>query len=291
MCINKKTKLFLSILVANIILVSLNCIEWPFTRNPNLKLIKSESGAYTLFFPVFTPDGTQIYYLRREGVESAWFGGTLWKMSDSGTYATEVLCDTFCALAISSDGLKLALSTRGEETGGKLVIFNLAGLTIDTIPTSDTDIFDVEFGQREPQKIYFCSKSHGIYRINCDGSSEEFITSVVSYFDLTTSDSIVIGGNLKVHPSRPYIASVNPQAVAGAYSTTDNIILINIQTMDTTYLNANPYKFSWIEFPYWSPEGNRIVFTAHERIGDPLRAQEGEIWILENVLHSNEKKE
>ncbi len=115
---------------------------------------------------MFTPDGTQIYYLRTESVESDWFGGTLWKMRYKGTYATEVLRDTFCALAISSNGQKLALATANSMSDGRVVLYDIFGLTVDTIPTSHTDIIDVGFGHREPQKIFYCSKSHGIYKIH-----------------------------------------------------------------------------------------------------------------------------
>jgi len=222
-----------------------------------------------------------------------WFGGTLWKMKTDGTEATEVLSDTFCALAISANGQKLALATKTEETGGKLVIFDLVGLTLDTILTSHSDIFDVVFSKTDPQKIYYCSKNYGVYRINIDGSGEELINpSIRNYFDLTSSDSIITRmpyyhPKPRVHPSLPYIAYIKPKPVAGAYAKTDDIILVNMETMDTTYLNANPYKYSWIFFPYWFPDGNKLIFTAYEFVGgDPLRLRPGgEIWLLEKVFN------
>ncbi len=47
------------------------------------------------------------------------------------------------------------------------------------------------------------------YTINIDRSSEELITSIIGCFDLTTSDSIIIGSNLKVHSSPPILQKLS----------------------------------------------------------------------------------
>jgi len=85
----------------------------------------------------------------------------------------------------------------------------------------------------------------------------------------------------KVHPSGRYIAYID--LVNETY--TDDIILVNTETGDTTYLNANPYEFSWIMFPCWSPDGNKLIFTAYDLGIGRLRPSQGEIWLLEKVFN------
>ena len=276
-------------LVTFVLLLSGLSCEWPwqkFKRNPNLRLLKSERETNTLFYPVWSPDGTEIYYLRTGDFGYNYSYGALWKVSVDGTSASEVLSDTFCALAFSANGQEIALTTGNSLTGGSLVIFDLARLAIDTIPTSMSDIFDVKFSRTNSRRVYFCSLSQGIYRVNIDGSDEESVEpSYIGYFDLTLLDSIVPPS---IHPSDRYIA--RGKHIPGSSVGTDDIVLIDIETGDTTYLRANPYKICWITTVSWSPGGDKLVFTAHEFApGDPLQQMEGELWILEQVIDKSKR--
>jgi len=257
-----------------------------FKRNPKLRLLKSERGeimgdGYTLFCPVWTPDGACIYYLRCQGVINYYYNlGSLWRIRTDGSEATEVLNDSFHLLRISPDGRRLALLAKA----GHLVILKLPEISAESIFTSVHHIVDVRFSRVHSERLYFSSEDSGLYRINIDGNEEVLVdTAVKRYFDLTSSDSVVSGySSLAVYPSDRYVAITQ---LAERTGFPQDIILFDTQTRDSTYQRAYPYYFSSEWFPCWSPDGSKLVFTAAEiRTSAHCAPHEGELWVLEDVF-------
>lgn len=277
---NKKKMLSLLVFVIGFVLVNISC-EWPwgkFKRNPNLRLLRSE-GAATLFSPVCSPYGKRIYYIK---ANYKWLdeelSGPLRSIDYYGA-EIEVKSGNYCAIAISPDGSILALVCGTTYTGGRVILIDTLGNFIDTLSNSQTNIIKIEFS-RLAQKIYFLTKDRKLYRINVDGTNEEYIKECCDkYFSLTSTDSIIESyGPIRVHPQDKYL-------VATQLPRQNDLLLINRISGDTTELNANPYKKSMIDWPYWSSDGKELVFTAAEvKMHGHLRAEVGELWVLEKVF-------
>lgn len=259
-----------------------------FQRNPKLKLILRErdSAAYnggpSVFAPVYSRDGTGIFYLRGpEAYEYSGQGGNLWRINSNGTGKVELLEDTFFGLAVSPNGNQLAL-TCGDASGGRIVLYSLQTGEVDTLHTGVEDIFDVEFS-RARDVLFYSSKTCGIYAVNTDGTNPRHLDTTCAYFDLTSNDSVVVGvcwgSKPAVHPSDAFYA-----ADSGHQSWRHGIFLVDMATGDTTRLDAMPYRRTGTGRKCWSPDGRQLVFTAMEwQGGDPLRPTGSEIWLLDSV--------
>jgi Tol biopolymer transport system component len=195
----------------------------------------------------------------------------------------ELLEDTFFGLAVSPNGSQLAL-TCGDMFGGRIVLYDVQTRALDTLHSSIQDAFDVEFSRSNPNRLFYASRSSGIYGRDIANSVDSLVdTTTGRSFDLTSQDSVVVavclGSKPAVHPSDAFYA-----ADSGRQSWRHGIFLVDMATGDTTRLDAMPYRRTGTGRKCWSPDGRRVVFTAMEwQGGDPLRPTGSEIWLLDSV--------
>ena len=264
----------------------LNC-DWSrlcFKRNTNLALvIRGAHETQTLTHPAWTPDGSQLYYLTAEGQGMSSWGGALWLVDADGKDAHQVLADTFCALAVSSDGREIALAVGpGGLEGGRLAAYHVTEGRLESLPATGHDIYRVLFSRTYPLKLYYSSRNLGVYRINLDGTGEEPVShSEAEFLESAFADSVLLPW---VHPEGRLAVDVGYASVPLWGSGTCDLVTIDRVAHDTTFLHANPYKYSSVYYPVWSPDGRDVAFGAAMDDGDPLMPQDGEIWILHDVL-------
>jgi|GEM_PF-3426581 len=273
--------------LATFVLLSATACEWffpKFRRNPQLRLLRSErigSGS-SLSHPVVGPDGLQVYYLRSsQPTNIGCFVGILWRAGLNDTSAVQVLPDTFGSMAISPDGRLMVLGNYSEGPGRRLVTVDLDTWAVETIPSAQNiDARDVEFSRAVGGRVYYSNSKTGLHRIDVDGSNEVLVdTTVRGYFDLTSSDSVVQArfSKPRVHPGGRYVACM-------VSSTDPDIALIDLTTAATTLLTANPYRTADMEFPYWTPDGQSLVFSAAEWRGEPHGTFPAELWFFDDVF-------
>jgi len=256
----------------------------PFRRNPELRLLRSErmASGSALSHPIVSPDGAQVYYLSSgHSTNIGYFLGTLWRTGLNDTGAVQVLPDTFGSMAISPDGRVMVLGTYSHSLGRRLVTIDLGTWAVETIPSSqDISARDVEFSRNVAGRVYYSNSNTGLHRIDIDGSNEVLVDSTIrGYFDLTPSDSVVqaMFSKPKVDPGGRYVACM-------VSSTDPDIALIDLTTRGTTLVKANPYRTADMEFPYWTPDGQAIVFAAAEWRGEPHGTDPAELWVLDDVF-------
>lgn len=242
---NKRRTIFLSfsIIVVAFLMINLDC-EWPwqkFKRNPNLRLLRSEGLRTTLFAPVCSHDGKRIYYIKANNKQlEEELSGPLRSINYFGD-EIEVRSGNYCVVAISPDGAILALACGTTYTGGRVILIDTIGNFIDTLSTSQSNIIKVEFS-RMAQKIYYLTSDRKLYRVNLDGTDEEFIKEC-SNFSLTSTDSIIeiLYTPIRVHPQDRYLV------ITSSPEYPNDLLLIDRLSGDTIELNANPYKQSMID--------------------------------------------
>jgi dipeptidyl aminopeptidase/acylaminoacyl peptidase len=255
-----------------------------FKRNANLTFVAGDSNGLRSFVqPAWTPDGSRLYYLTTREFGSLFEGGTLWQVECDGAGARQVLADTFCALAVSPDGFQLALAVgRDQSTGGGLAVYHVATGILDSFSVSASHIYRVLFTKTSPPRLYYCSSTSGVYRMNIDGSGEELVNpSADEFFKLNLADSIVLP---RVHPAGHLAVGVGYVDVPLTYAYTHDIVVIDRDTQDTTFTHANPHKFCDVADPAWSPDGSSVVFVAALVEGEPMEDQNGELWILHHAV-------
>lgn len=182
----------------------------PFSRNPKLRLLRSERGGLkepesSLFHPIVSPDGAQVYYL-------SWGPSSgLWRTGFSDTSAVNVLPGTFTSMSMSPNGQLMVLVPYGTGINGPLVTFDLGTALAETI-LYDIDAFDVEFSRTVAGRFYYSSRNTGLHWWDIDSSNDVLVDSTIrSYFDLTSSDSVVQGlYKPRLHPGGRYVACVVP---------------------------------------------------------------------------------
>ena len=252
-----------------------------------MRLLRSGHGAardttWSSFIrPIVSPDGKQVYFLSAQypcNIDNHF--GTLWRMGLHDTAAFQLLPDTFRSMALSPDGPTMVLGTYGYGPIRRLLTIDLSTWTVDTIPCDqDINAMDVEFSRTVPSRVYYSESKSGLHRINIDGSDNVLVDSTIrGYFDLTPSDSVVLGvsSKPKVRPGGRYAASV-------IMSSGWDIFLIDLTTRDKINLNARPYDPSEIAFPCWTPDGKTLIFAAAE-IDERDRTGPGELWVLDDVF-------
>ena len=271
--------LFLLILLAVLIFVSCG-----YTPPENLtKLI--EMDGYTLYCPVWSPAG-KIYFLAtdRKLGSSSYFGGPLWVCDTSGENLRLLLDGRFGYLAISTDGSKLALTCGYLFDGGRLIIVDTSGKILDTIPTSEPKVVCVRFSYDGSKIYYYAFDSYpgGFYRININGTNEEFLEggSYLTFFDLTPGDRIIKTEELFACDLCPTDSNLLIKAEMSSHPL-PYLYLTNLATQVDSGILLKPYKRSAVGFPYWSPEGDKIVFTAAECSGFEGWPDYGRLWILD----------
>jgi hypothetical protein len=278
---NKITRI--SWLLAIVFVVS--CLKYQPPENLRLLL---EMDGYTLYCPVWSPAG-KIYFLTvGEEYGSSNFGGSLWVCDTSGKDARLLLDRKFGHLAISTDGSRLALTYGKLISGGPLIIVDTAGNLIDTISTSEPMVVSARFSF-DGNKIYYYAlggDSNGFYRKNIDNTNEEFLMgeNYPTFFDVS------VGGRIIKDPYGDAVCDLSPidsnlliegRIPFSGYGTGERLILWNIATSTDSDFIVKPYKDTDASFPYWSPEGNKIVFTAASKEGFEGWPGYGSLWILD----------
>jgi Tol biopolymer transport system component len=279
-------------LLCTLLVLSCNPREWFFRPNPNLTLLVSHNApgrsGGSHYAASWSPDGQVLYYLQTtEALYYLEAGGSPWNATATGSPRRRLSEDEFSALGVSHDGSKLGLVTRpARREHGELVILDLQTLRHDTLRTGRTDILDVVFGRKDTLRVFYASAGDGVRSIRLDGTDDRpELPTVRTYFDLTPSDSVVFvtkrgyGPKVTVDPAGKRLAG----ALDGRIAPTD-IWILDMQTGDTTWLNAKPYYKSGLSHPRWSPDGSKLVFTAQRLTTGFIKPAEGaELWMLENI--------
>ncbi len=278
------------------------CRKIFFSPPDNLKLFLKKKGT-TLFNPVYSPDGKKVYYLadslsfpfyKMPGI--GFLRGSLWVINTDGSGDRKVLHGEFKGIAISPDGSKLAMIDSISKVENGIVIVDTSGKIIDTIYPSQPVIEDVEFSHSGLKVYYYASGggNQGFYRVNIDGSNEELVLPKYlpegGYFDLFPNDSIFFVNLFpKKVPPVCQISPLEPNKVVTGFirdaSSNDDLILLDLSTGRDSLINAQPfYDFNFPTFPFWSPDGKKIIFTAaktsYPEFGGNAHPY-GELWILE----------
>jgi hypothetical protein len=249
-----------------------------FKRNPKLYVLAQEPGVNTLLQPTWSSDGSAIYYLRSPGFFWTVHGGSLWRMTATGSGAEEVLRDTFCTFAVAPDGATLALGVgRNRYEGGRLAIFDLSAGTVDTLPSSQADIVGVFYTKTNPTRLYYFTSNRRVYSINLDGSGERLVSeSEEDFLGHDIADTIALPW---VHPSGRYAVHTTAVPVPLSGIRTTDLVLVDGIRGDSSMLHAGPWKLSAIESPCWSSDGKRLVFSAAPYETDARTSPgEGQIW-------------
>lgn len=262
----------------------------PFKRNPHLRPLLSEQAAirHYSFYPVASDSARLVYFLRvdRSDIHDFWAGGMLWSVGLHDTSAQEILPGTYCALSLSPSQRELAVAAGSTTSGGLLLLLDLQTREIDTVPTSRTDIFDVQFSRIDPELLFYCSKNGGVLSVRRDGTEETLIDGETrQHFTLSPRDSIVVQDpyyNPKPSMSPSGHALVIPVFVSDEEG--DDLLLVSSGTTDSVRLHANPFRRSILYFPAWLLGEEGIVLAADEVYGrQGSRTAPGNLWVLESL--------
>uniref|UniRef100_A0A7C4UAU1 Dipeptidylpeptidase IV N-terminal domain-containing protein n=1 Tax=candidate division WOR-3 bacterium TaxID=2052148 RepID=A0A7C4UAU1_UNCW3 len=275
-----------------------NLIGWPwsrFDRNPNLIPVVAKDG-YLVLNPVWGPNN-KIYYLQSSVLPET-DEIELRRINVDGSGDTFLIYGKIGHLCMSKDGEKLAIITgtfpeetyiaEGEDSVCHLIIIDLNGKIIDTIPTSQSKIFWYEFSWTDSFIYYYGygdtnGGKKGYYRINLNTFQEEFLfeSDLCRGFILTSTDSIIECFQSQVNPVRNnYVISCR----GGHSEKGEGLFLHKLGTDEREDLDAVPYRYAFNRYPCWSPDGNDVVFSSAKAVGEPLRPGFYEIWILKNVF-------
>ncbi len=279
-------------------------LQWPFDtfeRNKDLSQITYMEDWIGFFVPKYDENRDRLYYLVSEGIYDDLNiiifdeGGYLYCM-DSFDYSTQRRLpikgqEKFCSFDISDNGDTIVLATGNASEGGRIVMADISSdsIILDTIETSQEHIVWVKFSNNG-DKIYYATidEPSGYYVINIDGTGEELVEGADSVmpFDLTKDDSIISGVYPAVNPvDDRYVVMVYPPESYGRSSEIKktDLILIDREEGDTTFLNAMPYEESRLLYPSWMPDGSSVIFSCKAKVmTDPIMYGTG-IWILNNI--------
>ncbi|MDH5683493.1 MAG: hypothetical protein OEZ20_03405 [candidate division WOR-3 bacterium] len=265
-----------------------------------MKLLLRKEG-YSAFNPVFSPDGSKIFYLLADIGNSVKNGGHLRVINIEGSVDRLLLDGIFGSLAISPDGEKLILTT-GDifYDTSSIIIVDTSGVMVDTLQI-EVSIKDVEFG-KDINEIYYFRNGLGFYKYSFIDSSENLVLELNESFDELQGfdikdDSLLffkgilyfLAGDSSKNFLQIFWSKFSPQSskllvgtTSWAFYTTGDLYLLRIDTNTHEELKAIPYSHSTIVQPDWSPCGEKIVFAANDQTG---RASSTgfELWILEKI--------
>jgi hypothetical protein len=287
-------------------------------RNPDLSfLTKTHSPPDAMYwecsFPVWSPDGNKIYYIesRAEWWEpSLGHKGNIWVIDPDGENAEMIKEGDYLYLSISPDGQRLVTMIRNYKhsyPGGTLVLIDINTLEQDTIPMPDTGafVFGAEFTPFEDKLIYYAVFGYdsptpeGFYCFDFKDSSTTllFKDEWTSYggFDLNGDEIVTINKIRKLDGSgeRTLIRSgVWPEfspdgkkilsvSGYGVYLFGGNLMHMVCAEAGTLIedLDVQTHELSTAAFPFWSPDGNKIIFSSKPWGGDNQRSS-FELWVL-----------
>jgi Tol biopolymer transport system component len=296
-------------------------------RNPNLTLLTRahfppDDRCWECSFPVWSPDGNKIYYIesRAEWWEpSLGHKGNIWVIDPDGENAEMIKEGDYLYLSISPDGRSLVTMIRNYKhsyPGGTLVLIDISTMEQDTIPIPDTGAFvlGAEFTPQGDKIVYYAVFGYqsptpeAYYSFNFKDSTTSLLFeedwSKFGGFDLYGDEITTVNKIRKLDGSGEkdlMIAGVWPEfspdgerllSVGGfgsAYRIGGNVMhLVDAKTGTLiTDLDVQAYELSTVAFPYWSPDGKKIVFASKPWGGDNQRA-DFHLWILNEVEETNQ---
>lgn len=249
----------------------------PSVRNPQLRMLRSDG--FSIEHPVVASSGTGVYYLS---------GGTLWKVGVDTDSASLLTSGCHQAIALSSDGAKLALLGRG------LLLVDSTGAVLQTVVPSESlgeDLIDVQFSH-DGSHIYY-SRVNGrgadYYRVALDGTGRELVHQ--SYgsaeyhrgqngFTLTVDDSI-----LESSPGQswPALSPIDDSVVAYSsfWWSHGDVHIVHLSSDSVFGLDCYPYSNSRVAYPSWFPDGHRLVFCATDNGLD--QPEHYQLWMIDSV--------
>jgi hypothetical protein len=260
-----------------------------------------ELDGYTLYCPVWSPAGKIYFLAAKEPSEfSDEFGGSLWSCDTTGKDAHLLVDGLFGYLAISTDGSKLALTCGylikdGLYEGGPLIIVDSSGNFIDSIHTFEPQVVSMQFSYDGNKLYYFAHRdwtdpnddSCGFYSINIDSSDEEFLEkkNYPHFFNVTPGGTIIClsgitQGDICPSDSNLLVWGIIPQS---GEQKLDFLVLFDLGKWEEEVLNAKPYECSAVYFPYWAPNGDKIVFVAAEAKELEWNLGPGILWVYKMI--------
>ncbi len=282
-----------------IFLLLAGCGGEPFERNVNLGVISEEVSYLEYFMPKYDGNNDRLFYIFNEKGYldnfdiSIFDRGSDFYCSDSFDISKKKLLieGEFCCFDISDGGDTVVLATGNASEGGRIVMADISSdsIILDTIETSQEHIVWVKFSNNG-DKIYYATidEPSGYYVINMDGTGEELVEGADSVmpFDLTKDDSIISGVYPAVNPvDDRYVVMVYPPESYGGSSDIKktDLILIDREEGDTTFLNAMPYEESKLLYPSWMPDGRSVIFSCKARVMTDPVIYATEIWMLKDI--------
>jgi|UniRef100_A0A7C6AA78 hypothetical protein len=272
----------------------------PYHTNPDLRLLVGDTlilnDSIHYFNPVISPKDKKVYYLGVpwDSVYSGLYAGSIYTINFDGTDNKKFLEGKFRNIAISQDGEKLAVSNCRSyfpfEPESLILIINTTSMQMDSFWVSQREIEKIEWGRNGDYLYYsFLYYTYDtirvrslIYRLHLSSATEEFIDTFprVVGFDLFNNDSLYLDpvmAHCQINP-------IDNKYAIGIWSGYE-FLMRNIETnkLDTLRSFAQPYARGKVDYPYWHPEENTIIFMAREEVGHG-RGTPGEIWILGNVF-------
>jgi len=274
----------------------------PYRINPNLVLLLRRDR-HCLFNPVISPDGQTVYYLEdttnRTLIEWGlnYLVGSLLAFNRADSSEHLLLSGAYRALAISEDGQRLALLHWGAPRDTTcLLVLDLATGDVDSVniphPGIEWDVWDLGFTASGQALVFnaWLSSSSGthFYRKGLVGDTVLRLVQIVSWktrgFDVFGTDSIY--ADSVVEGIRP---AVNPQNNRWAVFASEtgwfgNSWVLHDRWLDTISplgRETRPYYSDIIEWPYWTPDGRDLIFTAGAGQGNQRRL---ELWLLKDAM-------
>jgi WD40 repeat protein len=285
----------ISLLMLLLIVVFNSLCRHPYHTNPDLRLLVGDTLTFDDSIhcsnPVVSPKDKKVYYL---GGPSDSHGqvnaGSIYTINFDGTDNKKFLEGKFYNLAVSRDGEKLAVlnyrSYEPLEPDSLILVITISTLQIDSFWISFRGVGKIEWN-KDGNYLYYPAHSM-IHRLHLPTRSEEVVDSIprlVGYDlfsnDLIYLDSMVFG--VQISPNDKYAIGIGSDCRV--------FLMRNIETqkLDTLSGLAEPYAQGKVQYPYWHPEDNTIVFMAQPYWGS-MQQSSGEIWILKNVFDYIKKK-
>lgn len=304
---------FKSLVLIVILAISCNLFDKDdhFIRNPNLELlITHREQGRSAFFPILSKDGRWIYFILGWRQFTNYIAGDLYKHEIETQKEILVINGEplygIGYIDLSPDG-NYIVATNGPafpahpffSWGGELLLLiDTSGIIIDTLDTLEPLVADPRFNW-DGTKIYFYGfggENPGIYRINPDGTGEEYVAPPPSpgywgsypSYEILENDSVITFSPMtfpRLNRQRPEWVVVTKYFGSGLVAPASPLILINTEEGDTIILDDKPYPGSLARyFPYWTPGGGSIIFSVAPHYGVPSGYGIFDIWVLKNVF-------
>ncbi|MBN2379405.1 PD40 domain-containing protein [candidate division WOR-3 bacterium] len=281
------------VVIAGALLLSCDTIQG------DLRLISSESfGSHS---PVWTSDGKSIYFVVASGMGGniPYGGGPVWRFDLGANNLTQITEEEFSYGDDSSPQGDYIL--KGED--GKWVMLQVGTWEEIISYTPPQQVIDNWGSVKGPKFSY--ESNNVIYYSYCDNGTDSVYIHRVNLEDIT--DERILTRNVKrgfaPGPGDTLIAFIdtiynlnnkevipvtlgavfldwnptNPNELLVSTTNDKDMYLFDIQTQEPQRINAGPPKTYNIDEAKFSPDGDKIVFTAR-RNSDGLQ----EVWLFES---------